>query len=310
MCRYICSRLLQLIPLVFFITLISFAVMYNATGDAVDILYDQSGGAAETVKAAQRSLLGLDQPFVVQYFNWLKGFITGDMGKSYISTQPVMSIFTAKLPATIQLMVTSIILTLLISLPLGVVAALKRNRFTDYFIRLLTFSGNALPGFFIALLLIYLFALKLNWLPVLASGGGMQAIVLPTLTLAISMSCRYIRQIRAVILEELNSDYVIGARARGVSEWRIVTASVLRNALPTIITFLALSIGSLLGGAAIIETIFMWDGVGKMAVDAIVMRDYPLIQAYVIWMSIIYVLINLITDLVSLRLNPRIRMRN
>lgn len=310
MCRYICSRLLQLIPLVFFITLISFAVMYNATGDAVDILYDQSGGAAETVKAAQRSLLGLDQPFVVQYFNWLTGFITGDMGKSYISTQPVMSIFTAKLPATIQLMVTSIILTLFISLPLGVVAALKRNRFTDYFIRLLTFSGNALPGFFIALLLIYLFALKLNWLPVLASGGGMQAIVLPTLTLAISMSCRYIRQIRAVILEELNSDYVIGARARGVSEWQIVTASVLRNALPTIITFLALSIGSLLGGAAIIETIFMWDGVGKMAVDAIVMRDYPLIQAYVIWMSIIYVLINLITDLVSLRLNPRIRMRN
>lgn len=306
--KYIFNRLLQLIPLILTITLISFAVMYNAAGDAVDALYDQAGGAAESVKIAQRSILGLDQPFVVQYLEWLKNFLTGDMGHSYISGQPVLKIFAEKLPASIWLMLSSILLTVCVSLPMGIVAALHRNRITDYLIRTLTFAGNALPGFFIALLLIYAFALKLNWLPVLASNGGIQAIILPTLSLAISMSCRYIRQIRAAVLEELGCDYVIGARARGVRESTIICNSVLKTALLSIITFLALSIGSLLGGTAIIETIFMWDGVGKMAVDAIVMRDYPVIQAYVIWMSIIYVFINLFADILYHYLDPRIRI--
>ena len=306
--RYIISRVLQLLPLILAITFVSFAIMYSATGDAVDMLYDQAGGASELVKSQKRAMLGLDQPFIVQYLLWLSGFLQGDMGSSYISGQPVLASFMSRLPATIELMLCSIAMTIAVALPLGIYAALKRNTAIDYSIRLLAFVGNSLPGFFIALLLIYLFALKLNWLPVLAGSGSGAAIVLPALSLAISMSARYIRQIRAAVLEELGKDYVIGARARGVSEFTIIYASVLRVALLTIVTLLALSIGSLLGGTAIIETIFMWDGVGKLAVDAIVMRDYPLIQAYVIWMSVIYVLVNLVTDIVYNYLDPRIRI--
>lgn len=299
---------MQILPLVLAITFVSFAIIYHATGDAVDMLYDQTGGASELIKAQKRAMLGLDQPFIVQYLLWLKGFLQGDMGSSYISGQPVLTSFMSRLPATIELMFWSMTATIAVSLPLGIYAALKRNTSIDYTIRLVAFVGNSLPGFFIALLLIYLFALKLSWLPVLSGGSSRLAIVLPAASLAVSMSARYIRQIRAAVLEELSKDYVLGARARGVSEFTIICASVLRVALLTLVTLLALSVGSLLGGTAIIETIFMWDGVGKLAVDSIVMRDYPLIQAYVIWMSIIYVLVNLATDIIYNYLDPRIRI--
>ena len=158
-----------------------------------------------------------------------------------------------------------------------------------------------MPNFFAGLLLIYLLALKLNLLPIIGA-----SVIMPALTLTIAMSAKYTRQIRAVVLEELNKDYVIGARARGVSEIKILLEHVLRSVLIVIITLLALSIGNLLGGTAIVETIFMWDGVGKMAVDAILMRDYPIIQAYVVWMSIIYVAVNLIADIFAKFLDPRL----
>lgn len=306
--RYIFKRLLQLIPMILAITFVSFAVMYGAAGDAVDILYDKSGGASELIKSQKRAILGLDQPFFVQYFNWLQGFLQGDMGHSYISGQPVFSSFMSRLPATFQLMFSAMSITIVFSVPLGVLAALRRDSWLDYIIRLVSFLGNSLPGFLIALLLIYLFALQLSWLPVLANGGGWLALILPSLSLAISMSARYTRQIRATVLEELGRDYVVGARARGIPEWRIIYASVLKVTLLTMVTLLALSVGSLLGGTAIIETIFMWDGVGKLAVDSIVMRDYPMIQAYVIWMSIIYIVVNLVVDIIYHYLDPRIRI--
>ena len=169
-------------------------------------------------------------------------------------------------------------------------------------------SGNSLPNFFAALLLIYFFSLKLGLFPVMGSSGGWKSIVLPTLTLAIAIASKYTRQVRAAVLEELKKDYVTGARARGVRERKILFGSVLKTSMLTIITLLALSVGSLLGGTAIVESIFMWDGVGKMAVDAIAMRDYPVIQAYVIWMAVIYVVINLATDLIYHYLDPRIRL--
>ena len=155
-----------------------------------------------------------------------------------------------------------------------------------------------MPNFFAAIMLIYIFALKLNLLPVMGMNAGIKSVILPAVTLAIAMSSRYIRQIRTAVINELQKDYVQGAIARGVGRLKIITGSVLKSSLLTIITLLALSIGSLLGGTAIVESIFMWDGVGKMAIDAITMRDYPVIQAYVIWMAIIYVVINLITDIV------------
>ena len=165
-----------------------------------------------------------------------------------------------------------------------------------------------MPNFFIALLLMQLLAIKLGILPVISNGTSIQSAIMPTLTLAIAMSSKYMRQVRATVLEELNKDYVVGAKARGVRNSIILWKSVIKASMLTIITLLALSIGSLLGGTAIIESIFMWDGVGKLAVDAITMRDYPMIQAYVVWMAIIYVMVNLVTDLLYHLLDPRIRL--
>lgn len=305
--KYIGKRLFQLIPIILGIALLSFTLMQTAAGDAVDALYDNSGGVSEAVKAEKREELGLDKPFLIQYTTWLGGVVTGDMGVSYISNKPVFDTFVSKLPATIFLTLTSILLTVLISIPFGILAAVRHNRFTDYLIRFFSFIGNSLPGFFVSLLLIYFFALKLKLFPVMGSGGW-KSIVLPTLTLAFAMASKYTRQVRTTVLEELDKDYVLGARARGVKEPVVLYASVLKSSMLTIITLLALSIGSLLGGTAIVESIFMWDGVGKLAVDSIMMRDYPMIQAYVIWMALIYVLVNLITDLMYHYLDPRIRL--
>ena len=306
--HYILKRLLQLIPILIGITLLSFLLMHVASADAIDVMEQNTGGIlSEEAKEEVRRELGLDKPLLEQYGIWLKNILSGDMGESYISGKPVFSTFLSKLPATIYLTVASILLTVLISVPLGILAAVKQNRILDYIIRFFSVIGNSLPNFFVSLLLIYFFALKLQWFPVMGNTQGWKSIVLPTFTLAIAMASKYTRQIRATVLEEWNKDYVLGARSRGVSEKRILYFSVLKASMLTIITLLALSIGSLLGGTAIVESIFMWDGVGKMAVDAITMRDYPVIQAYVIWMAIIYVMVNLVTDIIYHYFDPRIR---
>ena len=300
--KYFFARLVQLVPILFGITFLTFGMMQFTSDDAVDIIYEQSGGVSEEIKAAKRAELGLDQPFVVQYGRWLGGVLTGDMGRSFISGKLVFETFAEKLPATVELMLVSIALTIFIATPLGILAAVNQNRPLDYLIRAASFAGNSMPNFFVGLLLIYVLALKLNLLPIIG-----QNVIMPALTLTIAMGAKYTRQIRAVVLEELDKPYVTGARSRGVPETKILLNSVLRSTLITIITLLALSTGSLLGGTAIVETIFMWDGVGKMAVDAILMRDYPLIQAYVVWMAIIYVAVNLAADLLYHLLDPRVR---
>ena len=306
--KYIGKRFLQLIPVLLGITFLSFAMMRAAGSDAITELYGDKGAVAQEIIDAKRAELGLDQPFLTQYGVWLKGLLTGDMGVSYISGKDVFGTFVSKLPATLLLTALSIGATVVISIPLGIWAAVKHDRFTDYFLRFFSFIGNSLPNFFVALLLMQLFSIKWKLLPVISGGTTVQGAILPTLTLAIAMSAKYMRQVRAAVLEELNKDYVLGAAARGVRGWVILWKSVLKSAMLTILTLLALSIGSLLGGTAIIESIFMWDGVGKLAVDAITMRDYPLIQAYVVWMAIIYVMVNLVTDILYHVLDPRIRL--
>ena len=306
--KYILKRFLQLIPVLLGITFLSFAMMRVAGSDAITELYGDKGAVAQEVIDAKRAELGLDQPFLTQYFAWLGGLLTGDMGVSYVSGRNVFRTFVSKLPATLLLTALSIVATVLISIPLGVLAAVRHDKFTDYFLRFFSFVGNALPNFFVALLLMQVFSIHWKLFPVISSGTTLQSAVLPTLTLAVAMSAKYMRQVRATVLEELNKDYVTGAKARGIRGRVILWKSVLKSSMLTIITLLALSIGSLLGGTAIIESIFMWDGVGKLAVDAITMRDYPLIQAYVVWMAIIYVMVNLITDLLYHALDPRIRL--
>ena len=306
--KYIGKRFLQLIPVLLGITFLSFAMMRAAGSDAIIELYGDKGAVAQEIIDAKRAELGLDQPFLTQYGAWLRGLLTGDMGVSYVSGKDVFGTFVSKLPATLLLMALSIGVTVIISIPLGIWAAVRHDRFTDYFLRFFSFIGNSLPNFFVALLLMQLFSIRWRLLPVISGGTTLQSAILPTLTLAIAMSAKYMRQVRAAVLEELNKDYVLGAAARGVRGRVILWKSVLKSAMLTILTLLALSIGSLLGGTAIIESIFMWDGVGKLAVDAITMRDYPLIQAYVVWMAIIYVMVNLVTDILYHVLDPRIRL--
>lgn len=306
---YALKRILQLIPILLAITFLSFAMMRLAGSDAVMQKMENTGVAlSQEAMDAARKELGLDQPFLTQYARWLGGVLRGDMGKSYLSGEEVFSVFLSKLPATLLLAACSVFLTICISVPLGILGAVKQNSFADQIIRWLSFLGNSLPNFFVALLLMYFFALRWPLFPVISRQTDLQSVALPAFTLAIAMSSKYIRQVRAAVLDELGKSYVTGARARGVAFHSILLKSVLRCALVTLLTLLTLSIGSLLGGTAVVESIFLWDGVGKLAADAIQMRDYPMIQAYVMWMAILYVGINLITDLCYRLLDPRIRL--
>lgn len=306
---YALKRILQLIPILLAITFLSFAMMRLAGSDAVMQKMENTGVTlSQEAMDAARKELGLDQPFLTQYARWLGGVLRGDMGKNYLSGEEVFSVFLSKLPATLLLAACSVFLTICISIPLGILGAVKQNSFADQIVRWLSFLGNSLPNFFVALLLMYFFALRWPLFPVISRQTDLQSVALPAFTLAIAMSSKYIRQVRAAVLDELGKSYVTGARARGVAFHAILLKSVLRCALVTLLTLLTLSIGSLLGGTAVVESIFLWDGVGKLAADAIQMRDYPMIQAYVMWMAILYVGINLITDLCYRLLDPRIRL--
>ena len=307
--KYILKRLLQLIPILIGITFLSFAMMRIAGSDAVTELYTAHGSAvSQEVIDARKAELGLDKPFLVQYGGWLLHLLQGDMGQSYISGNDVFDTFISKLPATLLLTFLSVILTVLISIPLGILSAVHQGRIVDIILRFISFVGNAMPNFFVAMVLMQILSIRLNLLPVISSGVNLRSAWMPMLTLAISMSAKYMRQVRASVLEELNKDYVSGLKSRGLRNSVILWKNVMKSAMLTIVTLLALSIGSLLGGTAIIESIFMWDGVGKLAVDAINMRDYPMIQAYVMWMAIIYVVVNLVTDCLYHYMDPRIRL--
>lgn len=307
--RYSIKRILQLIPILFAITFLSYAMMRLAGSDVVEQKMLNTGQVvSEAQLQAAKAELGLDKPFLVQYFVWLGNLLQGDMGISYVSGKDVFETFISKLPATLFLTVTSILLTIIISIPLGIISAVYKNKIWDYLIRFVSFVGNSMPNFFVSLVLMYLLGIRLGLFPIISKDVSITSVAMPTLTLAIAMSAKYLRQVRATVLDELSKDYIVGAKARGVKFSVVLWQSVMRECLVTIITLLALSIGSLLGGTAIVESIFMWDGVGKMAVDAINLRDYPIIQAYVMWMAIIYVTVNLITDLSYRLLDPRIRL--
>ena len=309
LCKYIFKRLLSLIPILIGISFISFALIYFTGGDAVAVRYEAIGGMLSPELINQkREELGLNRPFIIQYLSWLSGIIKGDMGVSYVSGKPVFGYIIGKLPNTLLLSISSLITTILISLPLGILSAIKRNSIFDNIIKAMSFIGNSLPNFFVALVLSYVFALQMKLLPVISQGTSFKSLILPTLTLSIAMSAKYIRQIRALIISELSKPYVSGARARGIKENTIIFFNVLRLTSLTLITLMALSFGSLLGGSAIVESIFMWDGIGKLAIESIKLRDYPVVLAYVLWMAFIYVFINLLADISYYFLDPRLRI--
>ncbi len=306
--RTLAKRLLQMIIVLFGISFFTFCLTYLAPGDPVRTMYAASGTMpSEEIIEATRDEMGLNDPFLMQYARWLGNCLKGDFGTSYSMNQPVLSIIGEKIVPTLKLAFLSLLIMLAVAVPFGVIAAVKQNRPIDYLIRGCTFLGVSIPNFWVGLLLLYLFALKLGLLPVVSTGNGISKIILPAITLAFAMSAKYTRQVRTAVLEELNQDYVAGARARGIDERTILWRHVFPNALLPLVTLLGLSLGSLLGGTAVVEVIFSYPGLGNLAVSAITAYDYPLIQAYVLWIALIYMVINLIVDLSYDLLDPRIR---
>ena len=300
-------RCAQFIPVFFGITVLSFTLIHLAPSDPVSVRLSLGGIAVDPVTAAQmRTEMGLDRPLPIQYGDWLIRFLHGDMGTSYRSDRPVAAMLLQALPYTLAIAASAMLLTLLISLPLGIAMAAYRNSALDCTVRFLTFIGNAVPSFIVGILLMFLFSYQLGWIPVLA-GNSPIGMVLPTAALALIMSARYIRQIRAATLDELAKDYIIGLRARGITERRILFGNVLKNIMGVVVTLTAISVGSLLGGVVIIETLFSRPGVGSLLMTAINSRDYPVIQAAVVWMVLTYFVVNLLADLSYRRFNPRVR---
>lgn len=302
-------RFLFLVPLLFGITFLSFFLIHLAGSDAVLQQMEVSGVVlSDAVIEAERDALGLNRPILEQYIDWLNNCIHGDFGVSYISGEDVLQTFLSKLPATILLALVSLCLTIVFAVPLGIYAAIKQNTWIDTILKIGSFVGNSLPNFFVALLLLYIFSIRLPIFPVISQGEGITGLILPAITLTVAMTAKYMRQVRAAVLEELQKEYVVGTLARGIPFSTIILKNVLRSCLGTLLTMFAMSAGSLLGGTAVVESIFMWDGVGKLAVDAIQMRDYPMLQAYVLWMALLYVLLNLAADCCCTLLDPRIRL--
>ena len=300
-------RCAQFIPVFFGITVLSFTLIHLAPSDPVSVRLSLGGIAVDpTVAAQMRTEMGLDRPLPIQYGDWLMRFLHGDMGTSYRSDRPVAAMLLQALPYTLAIAASAMLLTLLISLPLGIAIAAYRNSALDCIVRFLTFIGNAVPSFIVGILLMFLFSYQLGWIPVLA-GNSPIGMVLPTAALALIMSARYIRQIRAATLDELAKDYIVGLRARGITERRILFGNVLKNIMGVVITLTAISVGSLLGGVVIIETLFSRPGVGCLLMTAINSRDYPVIQAAVVWMVLAYFVVNLLADLSYRRFNPRVR---
>ena len=289
------------------ITFLSFLLSYLSPSDPVEIMMKKKGNmVSEEVIEQKREELGLNQPLVVQYVNWLKGIVKGDFGTSYKSNKPVLQEIQKCLPYTIKLTLLSMFLTIVISTPLGVLCARYKDGWLDNLLRFVTYLFSSLPSFFLALVLMYCFALKLKWFPVIAKGstGG---IVMPALVLSLTLAAWYIRQVRAIVLGELEKEYIDGLLARGVSETKIMFGHVLRNCLMPLVTLVGISFGTMLGGSTIVESIFTWPDVGKMAVDSITSRDYPVIQGYVVWMALIFLFINALVEISYSLLDPRLR---
>ncbi|MGG5373307.1 nickel ABC transporter permease [Enterococcus sp. AZ196] len=301
-------RIIQLLIVLFGISFLTFSLVHFSPGDPAEIMLTECGNIPTPELLAQaRKDLGLDQPLFVQYGSWLKGVITGDMGMSYSFKVPVFQKLIACLIPTIALAIVSLFIMVVVSIPFGFLSAIYHNKWLDYLIRLFSFIGISVPSFWIGLILLRIFGVNLGWVTVSGGSADARSIILPAVTLALAMSAKYTRQVRVSVLEELNKEYVIGARMRGVSEKKILFRHVLPNVLLPLITILGLSFGSLLGGTAVVEIIYNWPGLGNMAVQAIACRDFPLIQGYVLMISLFYMLINLLIDMLYPMIDPRLK---
>ena len=303
-------RLAQILVVLVGISFVTFLLTYLSPGDPVRNMYTAAGiMPTEELVAETREELGLNDPLPTQYLRWLRNCLRGDFGKSYTLNKPVTELLLGRLWPTVKLTLLSMGLMLLMAVPLGMLSAVYKGRWIDYLVRGLTFVGCAMPNFWVGLLLMLAFCVHIKAFPVISSAGDLRSIFLPALTLALAMSSKYTRQVRTAVLEEMNQDYVVGARARGVRESVILWRNVFPNALLPLITMFGLSVGSLLGGTSVVEVIFSYPGLGNLAVSAITSSDYNLIQGYVLWLALIYMVINLLVDASYGAVDPRMRAK-
>ena len=305
--RSIVRRVLQFIPVLLGITFLAFLLIYLSPSDPVSVRMSAGGiSVSPEIMESMRRSMGLDRPLLIQYGDWLWNILHGNMGKSYITDADVLDQILKALPYTLKMAGASLLLTLCISIPVGILTAAMQNSKFDYVVRVMAFVGNALPNFIIALCLMFIFSYRLGGIPVLATTKPI-GLVLPALTLALVMSSRYIRQIRAAMLDELGKGYVVGLRSRGLSETTILYKNVLKNIMVTVITLTGISLGSLLGGTVIVETVFTWPGLGSLIMEGISQRDYPVVQAVIVWMASAFMVVNLLTDISYTVFNPKIK---
>lgn len=297
-------RLLYTIPVVWLVVSIVFFLIHIVPGDPVEVMLGQGARPADI--AALRHAYGLDLPLHVQYMRYWWGVLHGNLGMSVRMGQSVTSLVLQRYPYTAELTVAALFIALLIAIPAGIIGALHRGQWRDHTVGVVSLLGLSFPNFALGPILILLVSIKLGWLPV-SGAGGLSHLVLPAVTMGGALAAVLTRMVRTAMLEELNQDYIRTARAKGLSERRVVYVHALRNAMIPVLTLIGLQFGALLAGAIVTEKIFSWPGIGRLTVTAIENRDYPLLQGCILAVGLTYVLVNLATDVLYLVINPRIR---
>jgi peptide/nickel transport system permease protein len=308
--EYFIRRLLYLVPVLLFISFLSFSLIYIAPGDPAEIMMTSPGGGVnEEAVEAFRIAHGLDQPLYVQYFNWLKNAVTGDFGYSYMSEQPVFETVLNAFGNTLTLAVLGLIIALAIAIPAGILSAVKHNTIIDSICRFFALIGVSIPNFWQAYLMIVIFSVMLHWLPASGFGHGtdISYMILPALVLGTSSAAVIMRMTRSSMLEVMGKDYITTARAKGLPEKTVITRHALKNSLIPVITVTGLTIGFLLNGSVIVETIFGWPGIGNLVVNSILSHDYLMVQGTILFVAIIYLAVNFVVDIVYVWANPEIR---
>jgi len=312
--RLVLHRLAATVPVLLLVTLGVFALLHLTPGDPIDTMMAESADAS--VKAHLRAELGLDQPIYVQYVRWMARVVRGDLGRSIRNGEPVIENVSRRIRPSLQLALLAMTVSVLIAFPVGIVSAVRRNTAVDRAGTSFALFGICMPNFLLALLLIFVFGVTLRWLPIsgyvdpLEEGwDGLRSLVLPACTLGLALAAVITRTLRSSLLEALGEDYVRTARAKGLSEWGVIGGHVLKNAMIPVVTVLGLQLGTLIGGAVITEYVFALPGVGRLVVDAVFARDYPLVQGVILLIAIGFIVSNLLVDLLYGWLDPRIRIR-
>jgi len=312
--RLVLHRLAATVPVLLLVTLGVFALLHLTPGDPIDTMMAESADPA--VKAHLRRELGLDRPIYVQYAQWMGRVVRGDLGRSIRNGEPVFENVSRRLRPSLQLALLAMTVSVIIAFPVGIVSAVRQNTTADRVGTTFALFGICMPNFLLALLLIFVFGVTLRWLPIsgyvdpLEEGwDGLRSLVLPACTLGLALAAVITRTLRSSLLEALGEDYVRTARAKGLSEWAVVCGHVLKNAMIPVVTVLGLQLGTLIGGAVITEYVFALPGVGRLVVDAVFARDYPLVQGVILLIAVGFIVSNLLVDLLYGWLDPRIRAR-